>query len=246
MVAEIVLFIVLLFLLVIGLTLFPEAANSLASLMLKLQYAATEQAAIRLLLPHLLKPAVILPMLGVVSVLIPLIEEPLKTIGVWFFWKQPLSPAEGFALGILSGAGYALFESLGMGSNTDSGWGTLMLARFGTDLVHILNGGLMGWALVRAWREKRFLQLGMTYVLAVLIHGLWNTASIFFSISHLISILPDPPTSLQNLGMISALGLIVLICLMLAVLWLVNRKLRAASRPTQPLPVPPATMQTDV
>jgi hypothetical protein len=49
-----------------------------------------------------------------------------------------------------------------------------VFARIGTGVIHIFTAGLMGWALALAWQENRYLRLGVTYLVAVLIHGLWN------------------------------------------------------------------------
>ena len=105
--------------------------------------------------------------------IVPLIEEAIKPVGVWLLAGRQLEPAAGFAAGLLSGAGYAVIESLLL---TTSGqeWAYLVFARIGTGAVHILTGGLVGWALVQAWNEGSYIRLGAIYLLAVLIHGTWN------------------------------------------------------------------------
>ena len=128
-----------------------------------------------------------------------MIEEQIKPIGVWLLAGRQLTPAEGYALGALSGAGYALVESLFLTSSGQD-WTVIILARIGTSAVHILTAGLMGWALATAWGEARYLRLGAVYLLAVLIHGLWNgltIANVFANLSQ---------AHIANVSVISQIG----------------------------------------
>ena len=61
------------------------------------------QALVELFAPYLLKPGSIIAVLSFVSVIVPFTEELLKPIGVWLFAGKLESPAQGFALGALSG-----------------------------------------------------------------------------------------------------------------------------------------------
>ncbi len=115
-----------------------------------------------------------------------MIEEALKPIGVWLLFGRRLTPAAGFAAGALSGAGYALIESLALTSSGEA-WSSLVLARTGTSAVHILTAGLTGWALVLAWQKRRFLPLLLAYLCAVMIHGLWNGLTLMYSFNLLIN-----------------------------------------------------------
>lgn len=152
----------------------PELVQQLQTLAQHLQFGnASPEMVFQLLSPYLSRPAVLLSVLSFGAVVVPLIEEVLKPIGVWLLVGYDLSPAAGFAAGALSGAGYALFESLALSSNGEA-WIYLVVARIGTAVIHILTAGLMGWALVQAWGKKRYLRLAVTYLTAVSIHGLWN------------------------------------------------------------------------
>jgi RsiW-degrading membrane proteinase PrsW (M82 family) len=111
---------------------------------------------------------------------VPLIEELLKPIGVMLLLGRPLTPAQGFALGALSGAGYALVENLMVGVDAET-WAFATLGRFGTSVMHIFTAALSGYALVRAKNGKRYLQLAGIYLLNVLIHGVWNSLVILTS-----------------------------------------------------------------
>ncbi len=69
-------------------------------------------ALMRILTPYLSRPAVVITLVFSVSIAVPLIEEALKPIGLWFLARRRLTPSEGFIGGVISGAGFALFESL--------------------------------------------------------------------------------------------------------------------------------------
>jgi len=163
----------------------PELVQQLQTLAQHLQFgSASPEMVMQFLSPYLSSPVVLLTLLSFGAVVVPLIEEALKPIGVWLLVGYDLSPAAGFAAGALSGAGYGLFESLALSSNSDA-WVYLVVARIGTAVIHILTAGLMGWALVQAWGQKRYLRLAITYLTAVSIHGLWNGLTILSSYSSL-------------------------------------------------------------
>jgi hypothetical protein len=152
----------------------PEFFDQLTQVMENLsQSTPAPEALIEWLVPYLSSPWVMLIGLMFVAVFVPLIEELIKPIGVWFLAGRSLSPAAGYTAGILSGAGFALFESLAMTSSGEE-WVVQVVARIGAAIVHIFTAGLMGWALAVAWKQKRYLRLGLTYLLAVGIHGTWN------------------------------------------------------------------------
>lgn len=108
------------------------------------------------------------------SLFTPLIEELFKPIAVWLLvWRRPLTSAQGFAIGLLGGAGFALLENLFSGANTAE-WVFTTSVRFGATAFHIATAGLMGWAIVRAKNEARYLAVFLVYGFNILLHGLWN------------------------------------------------------------------------
>ena len=109
-----------------------------------------------LLAPYLTRPIVIFGALAYFALIIPAIEEVFKPIGVWLLAGKLESAGQGFALGALSGAGFALTETFGVSGQT-SEWGILLLTRIGTGILHITTSALMSAAIVLAWRERRFL-----------------------------------------------------------------------------------------
>ena len=122
-------------------------------------------------------PFLIILFLGSLSLIVPLIEELLKPIGVYLLLGRRLNPSQGFALGAICGAGYALVESL-MTSAGPEAWASTSAARVGTSAMHIFTAALSGYALVRAKNERRYLQLAGTYLTNVALHGLWNVMAV--------------------------------------------------------------------
>lgn len=180
----------------------PEIANELLSLSEELQNAQPSPEVITgLLAQYLTSPAVLFSAFAFVAVIVALIEELVKPIGVWLLANRRLTPTEGFIAGVLCGAGYALTESLVLSSSIEA-WSALVTVRIGTGVIHILTTGLMGWALAVAWREGRYLRLGTTYLLVVLLHAFWNSLTLLTVISSLSLSYPD----LFEYGLLSRLG----------------------------------------
>ena len=105
-------------------------------------------------------PGVIVTVLLYISVLVPAIEEIFKPIGVWLFARRLQSAAQGFALGALSGAGYALIETIGVSGQQTGEWASLLFSRIGTGLLHITTSALVGAAIVLLIAFGTFVGLG--------------------------------------------------------------------------------------
>ena len=195
----------------------------------------------RMLRPILSRPEVLFGGLAIVSGLVPLIEELFKPLPVWLLGKRLETPSAGFVIGLLGGAGYTLAESLGASSSIDpSQWVSVIIGRAGTDLLHILTSGLMGAAIVYAWKDGKYLRLILTYLLAVVIHGTWNTISLWAGYDSFI--LPAGQASANALkipALLSPVGLGVMALGMLVLLTWYNARLQRASF-TPPALVSPA------
>ena len=135
------------------------------------------------------------------------------------------SQAQGFALGALSGAAFALAETFGV-SGQSSEWAVLLLTRIGTGILHITTSAVMGGAIVLAWRERRYVQLIGNYLLVITLHGLWNALAITFTFSTIMELL-DQPGPLRTVQQPITIGMGILAIVMLTVLILSNRKMRA-------------------
>jgi len=176
--------------------------------------------------PYLMNPAIIVILFLTMAVFTPMIEEAVKPFTVWLVGKRLRSPAEGFALGVLSGAGFALIEALLASSSPDQGWGVLLVARAGGSLMHTLGSGLMGWAIVSAYQGKR-LRLPLIYLISISIHGLWNSAAVLIILGGVQGYLKTGSDSTANL--LTVIGVVLLGLLVVTIvpaMILINRKLR--------------------
>ncbi len=217
LVLELILLIVVGILALLWVMLDPSLSNQLNGLVFRLQSVAPNTDAIlKILLPFLLNPGVLFLVFAFISVLVPMLEEALKPLGVWFLYGQKITPAQGFGYGVLSGAGFGLFENLGNTSSGGQAWALLASTRISTLLLHCFTAGLMGWALASAWSHRRYLRLVLTYAIAVLIHGLWNGMAVLSAVSSLPD-LPNIsiPARLQQFGALSSVGIVALGALVL-------------------------------
>ena len=191
----------------------------------RLQYATPDPGVIfGILHPYILRPSVLMIVFGFIAILVPLIEETIKPIGVWLLAGKDINPAQGFAAGALSGAGYALFENLFI-TAPGSQWAAISIGRIGTSTMHILTAGLTGYALAGAWKHGRYLRLGLVFGLSVLLHAFWNGLILL----SLTSILPTSfglPVQIAKLGQISAAALMGLYVLVFMGLLFFNRRMR--------------------
>lgn len=206
----------------------PDLMSEITWLAQRLETLQTSPEAVgRILEPYLVSPAVLFTVFALGVVFVPLIEELIKPIGVWLIVGYPLSPAEGFVAGVLSGAGFALFESLALASSVD-GWAALVIARIGTGVIHIVTTGMVGWALALAWGTGSYFRLGATYLVAVLVHGLWNGLTLFIIFATLPQIQSRlyNPELLSGIGGIAPYGLVVLAASAFLALWWANVNLR--------------------
>ncbi len=188
--------------------------------------------------PLVQKPGVIVTGFLLVAVLIPLIEETLKPLALWFFIKKEWQPSEGFTAGLICGASFALVESiLSMLSIPQETWVFTLVGRIGTGLLHTLTAGLTGWALVSTWRDGKYLRVGLVYLASASIHGLWNFFALLYGLGTNTDLFGEPAFS--GLIQIAPTVLGGLFVLMLNLLFLMNRKIRFTQVPP-PIPAPPA------
>ena len=114
---------------------------------------------------------------GFVSLLVPLLEEALKTMVIWPLLRRGLSPAEAFLSGVIGGASYGLVEAILLSQQADA-WLAVMASRTGATLMHAFTTGIATWALAEGIVRKRWIRLGFGYLVAVGFHGLWNAFAI--------------------------------------------------------------------
>ena len=191
-----------------------------------------EEALLAMLAPYLTNPKLIAIGIGYIALIVPLIEEMLKPLAVWFFARQIESPAQGFALGVLSGAAFALVESLNASANGTTSWAVIVTARTGTSVLHLMTSGLVGWGIASAFKEKRIGRFFAAYISAVLIHGIWNAAAAGAGLSALGESVGKPEW-LFNFAPALLCGLMVLGIGVIALLFASNRKLNKQAQAVQ-------------
>jgi hypothetical protein len=180
------------------------------------------------LAPYLANPLVLLLALLFGSILAPLIEEALKPAAVWLLGKRLHSPAEGFALGALCGAGFALLEGTLAISGNFQMLGFALAARSTSSLMHITASGVVGWGIASAQLEKRYGRLAGAYLVSVSMHGLWNGSLILAVFGGLRLVLPGASSHLLDMLLImTGVGMLILMLpAILILLPVINHRLR--------------------
>ncbi len=178
------------------------------------------------ILPYLSHPVVFILTIAFTSVIVPLIEEAIKPLGVWFLVNRKVLPSEGFVAGLLCGAGYGLLENIAL-TYSSQNWTTTVIGRMGTSLIHMATASLTGWALVCAWNQRKYLQLAGTYLLAVIIHGSWNGLAVSYAFASLLN--KNAPVMVERLGLVAPLGLFILAATAFFVIILSNHRLQKQS-----------------
>lgn len=152
---------------------------------------------------------------GYLALVIPIVEEVIKTMAVWPFLRRGLSPAEAFLGGALGGAGYALFEALFL-TQPGEAWLALTIARAGATLLHVFTAALTSWGLIEGVRRRRYGVAAGTFLVAVAMHAAWNAAAVTIGIESVPVEAPSAtlsglaalsPALLAGLVVLSAVGL---------------------------------------
>jgi hypothetical protein len=105
----------------------------------------------------------------------------------------------------------------------------VVTARAGTAVIHIFTTGLMGWAMVSAWKGGKYLRLAVTYIGMVALHGLWNGLALFTAYTVLAGELVEDieiPPQVSSIGNAAPVVLGLLTLGTFLALVLVNRSLR--------------------
>ena len=179
--------------------------------------------------PYISNPFAIATGIGYIALIVPLIEELLKPLAVWLFASKIESPTQGFVLGLISGAAFALIESLNASADGTTSWAVIVAVRAGTGILHMTASGLVGWGIVSAFKEKRYGRFFAAYFSAVMIHGIWNAAAIGTGLSAIGESIGKPEW-LFNFAPALICGLLVMGVGMFVVLLASNRKLRNISK----------------
>ncbi len=190
--------------------------------------------------PYLLRPTVVFWIFAAISGIVPIIEEMLKPLAVWLlYWRKP-TPAQGFVAGMICGAAFGFYEALGNLPNAAMSDTLIILpvARLGASLMHIFATGLMGWGLAATWRDAKYLRVVVTYIIAMLLHGLWNALAVGGTILPIMLGQTDLADWQQALFMapLVFLGIIIFIGMVMF-----SRHLQRSEGGQALLPLPPAS-----
>ena len=231
---------------IVGIAIFlggdPQKLAAMKALGEQLKNVPTQEAAIQLLGPYLSNPLALVGGLFFLSLVTPLVEETAKSLPVWMAWHRLESPAQGFALGALSGAGFGLMEGLFISANPGDTWGVTLTVRAASSAMHIITSGLIGWGIGLSAQQKRVWPALGRYVLGISIHGIWNACVVIMVYASVSTLLsggnPNVFAALVVLSLFCLLGLLILAAPI--VLWVINRQLRKSL----PAPVVKARVET--
>lgn len=171
---------VLIILVIVGfyLGLNPGNLDSFMQTLERIQDATDLDSLMFVIQPVARNPLTLVIGLVLLSVFVPLVEETFKSISVWLVSDKLVTPAQGFALGAVSGSAFALLESLGATLSPDPAWGTTLFMRAVSSMMHILAAGIVGWGIAKARIEKKYLVMIGSYLLAMFIHSVWNAGAV--------------------------------------------------------------------
>ena len=229
---ELVALIVILALGYLALASQPELLEEITSLLQRLTISPPSPALLqRMLGPYLLNPAAAGAILAYVAGLVPLLEEAVKPVGLWLIAGKKLTPAQGFVGGMLSGAGFAIFESLLLATGGE-GWTAMLAARVAPGLMHIATTGTIGYALAASWQGRKYARLGLAYLAVVAVHGLWNGMGVLSAGYELLAAGPDDPNPWLQVGRFAPYILMGVALLMALWLYGFSRMLRRREQET--------------
>lgn len=195
------------------------------------------------------QPIILIILLFFISGFVPLVEELIKPLAVWLMWFKPLTPQDGWVLGLLSGAGFALVENLG-NITSGEGWTFLVLARAGASALHMFNTAIISYTVVLARVKKRWLPAILAIIGTILIHGFWNGISIFAAFAS-----PDAADSTAPWPIGFILAIVIISISLVGGIFFINQRLVAKSmrtaeaeannQPDPPEPEVPGTNESE-
>jgi hypothetical protein len=204
----------------IGLTLLTPSNQGALNRMMEQALTPGSQATTDLASTLLSSPLAIAAIFGYVALVIPLIEEVIKTMAVWPFLRSGLSGAEAFLGGALGGAGYALFEALFL-TQPGEAWVLTTLARSGATVLHMFTAAVTSWGLMQGVRHRRFGRMVGAFAVGLGMHAAWNAAAVTIGLAS-IPLTPDvtaPWGGLASLAPFLLAGLILVSVSGLTLAW---------------------------
>ena len=228
---ELILVIVALLVVAAYLGLHPELLAAARQITDQITNASSIDTVLNAVEPWLNNPLAFLLALLFFSGFAPIIEETAKSLAVWTIFDRLDSPAQGFVIGALSGAGFGLVESLLASATPDSSWAATLLVRGGSTMMHIMTASLTGWGIASFHSgSRRVVNVIKMYALAMLLHGLWNASVILIAFGSLR--IPSNTGSLDPIGTVlvfSGVSILIILCIAIPLgLGIINKRLRAA------------------
>jgi hypothetical protein len=173
------------------------------------------------------QPLILFLIAAFLIIFVPMVEEAIKTIGVWPVIRRGFTPYQAFIGGAIAGAGYGLFEAFFLGQPGVT-WVPVMIARAGATMMHMITTALTSLGIARARESGRWSDALRYYFVAVFLHSLWNISAL--GVGVIILIQEDlTPTNLQPLlSVVSGAAGVVIITLTITAflgIWLIPGKL---------------------
>jgi len=139
------------------------------------EWMATSQFDESDLVGLLSSPFVLITLGLTLAVIAPAIEEFGKTLVMGVLGlRRRTSLLPSFLMGAACGLGFAWFEGIGNGAlGMSTSWGGSVIVRSLATAMHALTSGIIGLGWGWFWRGRRW-ALPIGYMVAFLLHGLWN------------------------------------------------------------------------
>ena len=225
---EIIAGVLILITVVVILSFDPEMMSNLERLTTLLEQTTNPDQMLEYGQAFLSNPWVITGIFLLIAVITPLIEETFKPIGVYLLLHRRISPAEGFAAGLLNGLGFALFESMLVSASSEE-WLSTVLLRAPTAGLHGLTTALVGYGLASAVTQRRYLRLVGCFSAAVLLHGVWNGLTLISAGYSLQSAMSTNVIAIPGFVQIIPVILVFLAGMTFLGIILINRRLKQAA-----------------
>jgi hypothetical protein len=193
---------------------------------------ADTESVLRILRPYIGQPVLIYFIIAIMAGIIPLMEELFKPLALWFFASRPLTPKEGLLGGMICGASFALYESLGslVTTGVDS-WAMVAIGRIGTGILHVTASGLVGWGMAKAWSERRYGTLAAAYLAAFAFHSMWNLSALMTGFRELAQFSPVLVDQFNGIVQASPFILVMLAGFMVSIVLKANIDFQKAEIP---------------
>lgn len=168
----------------------------------------------------ILSPPVLIVGGAIFMIVVPFLEEFIKSLGVPLLGLGLQKRGDAFLWGVTCGAGFSALEGLINGGVALEGWWLVMLFRWGATLMHALASGLMGLGWYGFLARGRRWQLLGAYGASVGVHALWNGAAMaLIALSSLALISLENPLALVGVGTGTLVTLLFMLVLTMAMGW---------------------------